>query len=264
MTLTFIKLGGSLITDKRETQSFRANLMRQAADEIAAARLADAQLGLLIGHGSGSFGHVAAQKHGTMQGVHTPDQWRGFAEVAYVARRLNSLVLDTLYEAGLPVISIPPSASALSTDGMLIQMQTEPIHTLLERGLIPLVFGDVSLDSVRGGTIISTETVFGYLASSLQPTRIFLLGEVEGVYDNNGVVIPHIHAGNFAEIAAALGGSSGTDVTGGMASKVRSMLGLAASVKGLQVRIFGGTTPDQLHSALLSETFPGTLITAQA
>ena len=264
MTLTFIKLGGSLITDKREAQSFRADLMRQAADEIAAARAADPQLGLLIGHGSGSFGHVAAQKHGTMQGVHTADQWRGFAEVAYVARRLNSLVLDTLYEAGLPVISIQPSASALSADGALTHMETAPISTLLERGLVPLVFGDVSLDAVRGGTIISTETVFGYLASKLHPARVFLLGEVEGVYDGKGVVIPHIHPGNLSEIAAALGGSSGTDVTGGMASKVRSMLDLAASVQGLQVRIFGGTSPGQLRSALLSETMPGTLITAQA
>ncbi|MBX3082978.1 MAG: isopentenyl phosphate kinase family protein [Anaerolineae bacterium] len=264
MTLTFIKLGGSLITDKREAQSFRADLMRQAAEEIASARAADPTLGLVVGHGSGSFGHVAAQKHGTMQGVHTPDQWRGFAEVAYVARRLNSLVLDTLFEAGLPVMSMQPSASAMSTDGALIQMETASIRTLLERGLIPLVFGDVSLDSVRGGTIISTETVFGYLASKLHPTRIFLLGEVEGVYDSAGVVFPHIHPGNFDQIAAALGGSRGTDVTGGMSSKVRGMLDLAASVEGLQVRIFGGTTPGQLRSALLGESTPGTLLTAHA
>jgi isopentenyl phosphate kinase len=264
MSLTFIKLGGSLITDKREAQSFRADLMRQAADEIAAAKATDPSLGLVIGHGSGSFGHVAAQKHGTMQGVRTPDQWHGFAEVAYVARRLNSLVLDTLYEAGLPVISMQPSASALSIDGVLTHMETGSISTLLDRGLVPLVFGDVSLDSVRGGTIISTETVFAYLASKLRPTRIFLLGEVEGVYDGAGVTIPHIHPDNYAEIAAALGGSRGTDVTGGMSSKVRSMLDLAGTVDDLQVRIFGGTTPDQLRSALLGETSPGTLITARA
>jgi isopentenyl phosphate kinase len=262
MTLTFIKLGGSLITDKRESQSFREDLMRQAAHEIAAARAADPSLALLIGHGSGSFGHVAAHKHGTMQGVSTPEQWLGFAEVAYVARRLNSLVLETLREAGLPVMSMPPSASALSRDGQIVALATSPLSTLVQRGVVPLVFGDVAVDETRGGTIISTETVFAHLASVLRPARIFLLGEVEGVYDSSGAVIPSIHPGNISAVAAALGGSHGTDVTGGMASKVRSMLELAGSVPGCQVRIFGGTVPDQLRSALLAESAPGTLIMA--
>lgn len=260
--LTFIKLGGSLITDKRESQSFRADLMQQAAQEIAAACAADGTLRLLIGHGSGSFGHVAAQKYGTMQGVRTPDQWRGFAEVAYVARRLNSLVLDALTECALPVMSFQPSASAQSRAGKIESMATGTIQAALDHGLIPLVFGDVSLDAERGGTIISTETVFTYLAAALRPVHVFLLGEVEGVYDGTGAVIPHIHQGNFAEVAAALGGSHGSDVTGGMASKVRGMLDLAGVVPGLAVRIFGGTTPGQLRAALLGTTAPGTLITA--
>jgi isopentenyl phosphate kinase len=262
MALTLIKLGGSLITDKREAQSFRADLMRQAAREIVAARVAAPDLRLLIGHGSGSFGHVAAQKYGTMQGVRTPEQWVGFAEVAYVARRLNSLVLETLMECGLPVMSVQPSASALSAEGVIEAMATSTLQGALDHGLVPLVYGDVSLDRVRGGTIISTETVFAYLAKQLHPSRIFLLGEVEGVYDGAGAVIPHIHPGNLAAVSAALGGSHGTDVTGGMASKVRSMLDLAALVPGLEVRIFGGTTPGQLQSALLAESAPGTLLTA--
>ncbi|MFN8420490.1 MAG: isopentenyl phosphate kinase [Anaerolineae bacterium] len=262
MTLTFIKLGGSLITDKRESQTFRADLMRQAAAEIAAAHRADPSLKLLIGHGSGSFGHVAAQKHGTMQGVHTPEQWIGFAEVAYVARKLNTLVMEVLYDAGLPVIAVSPFASALSSDGKITSLETRSVQAALDHALIPVVYGDVSLDALRGGTIISTETVFDYLTERLIPQRIFLLGEVEGVYDSAGAVIPHINNANFAEIAAALGGSGGTDVTGGMASKVRGMLDLATRLQGLQTRIFGGITAGQLESALLGQSAPGTLITA--
>lgn len=72
--LTFVKLGGSLITDKRGEQAYRAEVMARTAAEIAQAYATERPL--LIGHGSGSFGHVAAQKYGTAQGVRTPEEWR--------------------------------------------------------------------------------------------------------------------------------------------------------------------------------------------
>jgi isopentenyl phosphate kinase len=260
--LTFIKLGGSLITDKRESQHFHAEVTQRAAAEIAHARLARPDLKLLIGHGSGSFGHVAAQKYGTANGVHTPEEWLGFAEVATVARRLNGLVTDALADAGLPVMSIQPSASAQCADGKITGMDTAPIHMALAQGIVPLVYGDVALDSVRGGTIISTETIFFFLAEHMNPNQIFLLGEVEGVFDPLGTVIPRITPENLDSISSALGGSHGTDVTGGMASKVRHMVALVQAMPGLQIRIFGGTTPGQIESALLGTSTPGTLITS--
>lgn len=115
---------------------------------------------------------------------------------------------------------------------------------------------------MRGGTIISTETVFAYLAAQLRPTQILLLGEVEGVYDAQGQIIPHITPHNFPQVAAALGGSHGADVTGGMASKVRDMLDLAQKVPNLHVRIVGGTRTGQLESILRGGFTGGTLISA--
>ena len=61
MMLTFVKLGGSLITDKRVENSFRAEAAARVAAEIQSALAQNPDLRLLIGHGSGSFGHVAAQ-----------------------------------------------------------------------------------------------------------------------------------------------------------------------------------------------------------
>src|SRR5436305_5618703 len=126
--LTFIKLGGSLITDKREEQAFQVDRMQRVAQEISRALAVKPDLQLLIGHGSGSYGHVAAQKHGTMKGVQTPEQWRGFAEVEIVARRLNNLVVETLFEAGLPIFSIQPSSSARCNEGKLLHMESEPVQ----------------------------------------------------------------------------------------------------------------------------------------
>jgi isopentenyl phosphate kinase len=163
-------------------------------------------------------------------------------------------------ESGLAVWRIQPSASAISANSEILQLSTLPIRTALEKNLVPLVYGDVSLDEVRGGTIISTENIFFYLAHHLPVDRILLLGEVEGVYDANGQVISEIMPENYLHIQSALGGSAGTDVTGGMETKVSDMLKLVQSKPDLSIRILDGTKNELLKQTLLNESSPGTLI----
>src|SRR5690242_8518066 len=107
--LTLVKLGGSLITDKRVEKSFRRDVVKRLANEVAAAREAEPDMKLLIGHGSGSFGHFAAKRANTIAGVHSASDWQAFAYVCNVAAELNYLVCDCLQEAGLPVLRIQPS-----------------------------------------------------------------------------------------------------------------------------------------------------------
>ncbi len=259
--LIFVKLGGSLITDKQVERRFRADVARRLASEIKAALDADPDLQLLVGHGSGSFGHVAAKQFGTVDGVHTPEQWRGFAHVATIAAELNHLMAQTLDAAGVPVWRMQPSASALARDGVITEMAVEPIREALDHQLVPLVYGDVALDSQRGGTIISTETIFTYLAQQLPVKRMLLLGEVDGVYAVDGVVIPAITPATLPEVEQALGGSAGTDVTGGMRSKVHNSLAVVQASPDLSIRIMNGLTPGLLRTTLLDQTQPGTLIT---
>ncbi len=261
--LTFVKLGGSLITDKRVENSFRAEAAARAAAEVQAALAKKPDLRLLLGHGSGSFGHVAAKRYGTMAGVSTPEEWRGFAHVATVAAELNHLMAKTLDEAGVPVWRMQPSASALAENGRLLSMALGSIAAALEHGLVPLVYGDVALDTVRGGTILSTETIFFYLARHLTVQRVLLLGEVDGVYDQSGAVIPSISPATLPAVEAALGGSAGTDVTGGMETKVRDMVTLVQAIPALTIRIMNGTQPGLLEATLLDEVQPGTLITRE-
>ena len=260
--LTFVKLGGSLITDKQSEKAFRQSATDRIASELAGALAQSPDLQLLVGHGSGSFGHVAAKKHGTMAGVHTPEQWRGFAEVATVASELSQLVANSLFAAGVPVWRLQPSASALAHDGRIINMALSPVRAALEHRLVPLVHGDVALDTIRGGTIISTETVFFYIAEHFPVENILLLGEVPGVYDTSGRIIRYITPGNLAEVEEALGGSAGTDVTGGMETKVRDMVALVEAQPTLKIRILDGREPGLLQATLLGQAEPGTVIQA--
>jgi isopentenyl phosphate kinase len=258
--LVLIKLGGSLITDKRVERSLRKAVVSRLAGEIRSALSARPDLKIVIGHGSGSFGHFAASQNNTIAGVHTEDQWRAFANVATVAAELNYLVGEILVEADLPIWRIQPSASAFSKDGELQNLSMEPIQSALEHNLIPVLYGDVALDEVRGGTIISTEKIFHYVAYRLPVDQILLLGEVEGVYDGQKAVIPEITPSNYPAIQAALGGSAGVDVTGGMETKVSDMLALVRAKPGLGIRIMDGRAEGVLTSTLLGETTPGTLI----
>ncbi|MEO8607645.1 MAG: isopentenyl phosphate kinase [Chloroflexota bacterium] len=258
--LVLIKLGGSLITDKRVERSLRKTVVIQLADEIHSALSVRPDLKIVIGHGSGSFGHFAASQNNTIAGVHTEDQWRAFAHVATVAAELNYLVGELLVDAGLPVWRIQPSASALSKDGELDRLNIAPIQAALDHNLIPVVYGDVSLDELRGGTIISTEKIFHYVAYHLPVDQILLLGEVEGVYDVQGIVIPEITPSNYPAIQASLGGSAGVDVTGGMETKVSDMLSLVRAKPNLGIRIMDGKSEGLLESTLLGTTNPGTLI----
>lgn len=249
--LILLKLGGSLLTDKAGVEALRPAVLSRLAQEVQAARTERPEMQLVVGHGSGSFGHVAAAKHGTAQVVRSAAQWHGFAEVSAAAARLNRLVTEALLEAGVPALSLQPSASATCEDGALVQLAGEPVQMALEAGLVPVVYGDVAFDRVRGGTIISTEKILSFLARDLEPAWLLLAGETEGVYNGLGEVTPQITPETLPALESALGGSRGTDVTGGMDSKVRAMLALVEAHPGLRVSVFSGLEAGRLQQALL-------------
>ena len=82
MNLIFLKLGGSLITDKSNAHTARPDVLRRLAAEILTALDAQPDLRLVIGHGSGSFGHIPAHRYHTRVGVRTASEWAGFIEVS--------------------------------------------------------------------------------------------------------------------------------------------------------------------------------------
>jgi isopentenyl phosphate kinase len=251
--LQFVKFGGSLITDKTRAYTARRETIRRLAEEVRRSLDAEPGLRLLLGHGSGSFGHWAAEPYGTRKGVRTPREWRGYAEVGAAAGRLNRIVTDTFLEAGVPVLSVQPSASARCRDGELVTLDMHPIKGALNHGLVPLVYGDVALDEVRGGTIASTEDLFVYLADELEPDRILLLSRVPGVLDADDAVIPQITPASLPRLREMLSGSEAVDVTGGMADKVERMVELVARHPRTMVRILTGTEPGLLTRCLVDE-----------
>lgn len=259
----FIKLGGSILTDKNAPEALAPAALGEVCAMLAAYRRDHPADPLLLGHGGGSFGHYWAERYGTARGAASPDDWWGVARVADAMARLNRAVVGALLEAGIPAVGVQPMASALAAAGRIEQLGSAQVGLLLRHGLLPVVYGDVLLDSVQGCMIASTETIFAALTPALQPRSMILVGE-EAVFDADPRAnpqarpIPLIDRGNYAAVLERLGGSHGVDVTGGMQSKVKAMWQLASAAPDLDIIICG---PGSLPAALRGDLLPnGTTI----
>jgi isopentenyl phosphate kinase len=255
--LVFVKLGGSLITDKKAAMTPRKDVIQSLASELAAAVNASPGLRLLIGHGSGSFGHEVANRYQTQSGGVGEAYWQGFSQVWAAAHELNQIVIQALSQAGLPVMAFPPSAGIITRDQVIQSWNTQPIELALYHGLIPVVYGDVIFDTRLGGTILSTEAVFQHLARVLSPAKILLAGLDTGVYlDEQHIeqIVEEITPATMQAILPALSTSAAVDVTGGMRSKVSMMVSLVSENPALKVHIFSGLEPGNLREALSTQT----------
>lgn len=273
--LVFLKLGGSLITDKTQPYTPLLDVMDNLAVQIATALRSQPDLRLVLGHGAGSFGHVPASEYKTREGlpratplVHrerdetSDNYWKGFAEVWYQASALNRHVMKALHDANVRAISLPPSSNVIASDGRVSVWETTPIRMALASGIVPVIFGDTVFDEIRGGTILSTEDLFTHLARALSPERILLAGLEAAVWEDFPArtrKVDKITPQSFNEIQQGVGKSAAADVTGGMESKVKQMLDLVAEHPELSVQIFSGTELGNIVLALAGEVL-GTFI----
>ncbi|MFP3939568.1 MAG: isopentenyl phosphate kinase [Thermoanaerobaculia bacterium] len=278
--VVLVKLGGSLITDKQSTAGgsagvARSDVIRRLAAELAAALRQAAPSRVVLGHGSGSFGHAEAARQGVHRGLASHPEETG-ADPAETARRLQGVsrvqeraatlhhrVVAALLEAGLAPFSVAPSSALVTSGGRPEGFAVEPLALALGSGLLPVVYGDVVVDREQGCAIASTETVLLAAAGELlrrgTPVRNALwAGTTDGVLDAAGRTIPEVRADGADDALAAAGASAGTDVTGGMRHRLEAALALARL--GVPSTIFDATVPGRLGAALRGEAVGGTRV----
>ncbi|GAC1553784.1 MAG: isopentenyl phosphate kinase [Herpetosiphon sp.] len=257
-----MKLGGSVLTDKTRPEALNVPVLQHVATALAVGIAQSPATGVILGHGGGSFGHYWAQHYSTANGVVDHRGWEGFARVQDAQGRLNRSVLEILIAAGIPAVSVQPSAGAIARDRALVRWDVTALKAMLSNGLIPVIYGDVLVDLAQGATICSTETLFAYLAVHLAVNRIILVGE-SGVFtadphtDPRARLIPTIDQHNIDVVLSGTSGSYGVDVTGGMASKVMAMWELTAHCPQLEICFIG---PQSLRDALAGNPTDGTVL----
>ena len=261
--LILVKFGGSAITDKLKPYTANFEVIERLSKEVKEAR-EEKEFNLIIGHGSGSFGHVSAKKYRTAEGFVNDKSKYGVCVVQNDAAKLNRIVVDNLLNVGEKAISLQPSACCIAENSKIKEFYLEPIKKLLEHNMIPVPYGDIGLDLKKGCCILSTEETLSHLAKNLGfESRVIMVGKVDGVYtadptkDEKAEFIKEINKNNWEEVKKYLGGSDGTDVTGGMIHKIEQ--GIELAKEGVEIKIINGVKEGDLKKCLLGERI-GTLI----
>jgi isopentenyl phosphate kinase len=252
--LILIKLGGSVITDKTKEFTVKSDVISRLAKETYDIKK---RLGIkmIIGHGAGSFAHVPATKYRTKEGFINKESLYGMCITSDAARELNRLVTKEFLKQKVPVFSFSPGSIIVSSSQIGKKPFLGSLSEALDRGIVPVVYGDVILDIKQGCTIFSTEKVFASLVSELKNSchiKIISLTDVDGVYDGDGKVIEKITPKNFSDLKKSIMGSKKTDVTGGMLHKVEEALKLAQKYN-IKTHIINGNKRGYLSKAVYAK-----------
>ncbi len=206
-----------------------------------------------IVHGAGSFGHFHAAQHNVKAGSTTATlssalQFenpvaRGMCETRRSVLKLNSIVFSALVDLGLCATPVHAMDSWYSSDAVLSSADLTSIGRCLQLNILPVLHGDVIFDSIRGFTILSGDDIVQELALRLRPPFVLFVSDVPGVFleppssasdcstndptfvmvcfvDETGHIL-RIQSRDHEPAALEVGGSAGTDITGGATTQYR-------------------------------------------
>ena len=202
-----VKLGGAAITHKDSAvASLNEPALRSVAETIAVAieELRDAEgksPKVIVVHGAGSFGHQHAKAYGVARGGAGALQERapendvtrrlrlGIAKTRDAVRRLNSLVVSALVDAGVPAVGVSPyGAWSTRGGGKTLDSETSPrakaaATQTLDAGLVPVLHGDVCFDADTDCAVLSGDVVVRELCAWFRPKRAVFVTDVPGIFD---------------------------------------------------------------------------------
>jgi isopentenyl phosphate kinase len=243
-----IKFGGAALTDKRQIEHL--NIKGFDACIRLASQLPPHSC---IVHGAGSFGHFHAAQHNVKAGFTTAtissesqsehQAARGMCETRRSVLKLNSMMFSALVDRGRTATPVHAMDSWYSSDAVLSSADLTSVGRCLQLNILPVLHGDVIFDSIRGFTILSGDDIVQELALRLRPPYVLFVSDVPGVFleppasasdcatndptfvivcfvDGNGDIL-RIQSRNHEPAALEVGGSAGTDITGGSTTQFR-------------------------------------------
>ena len=262
--MIILKIGGSILTNKDSTESEVDNVsLKRIASEIKAS-LDISPKQLIIVHGAGSFGHPPATKYKIGEAFDEseyPQKRIGFCETQNEVKKLNMLICEAFIEEGLPVVAIPASSFMIASNKRIVEGNLDNFKKYLNKGFIPVIYGDVVLDNELEICVISGDQLIQYLAMNLNPDKVILGTDVDGVYNKNPKT--HDDAIFFDKFSSledldTLEGTTNVDVTGGMVGKIKELLYLADL--GIESKIINAEVENNIFKVLENEKVKGTVI----
>jgi len=247
--MIIIKLGGSVITDKSSYRTFKKSIVCRLCKEIKASGK-----DVMIVHGAGSFGHILAKENRLNDGFTSESQIEAVARVCYDTRELSSMVVETMIEAGIPAISVPTGSCFYMEDRKLMVDDDYVLRAMTEKGIMPVLFGDVVQDKKLGFAICSGDQIVEVLSKRFDAERVIFVSDIDGLYDkdpkrnNDARLLTDVSRSTLDSIDTS---SDVADVTGGVRNKIETMLRMCSDKR--DCILVNGTVQGRLLALLNGE-----------
>ena len=253
--MILIKFGGSVITDKTRYRTFNAGRVMRLCEEIK-----ESGESVIVVHGAGSFGHVLAKEHDLNGGFKDASQIPAVAQVCYDVRDLNAMIVKELNNVGLPAVSVPTGSCFMMDDRELIIDDPSILTNMFEKGIMPVMFGDVVMDRKLGFAICSGDQIMEKLTKIFHPSRVVFVSDIDGLYDKDpktnkdARLIECVTEDTMRTVETDI---TVADVTGGVRGKMETMLRMCS--EGCDCVLVNGTVKGRLLSLLKGECVPCTI-----
>lgn len=255
MPLIILKIGGSVITEKKNNaKKIKRKVLERLAKEIAGAKKKK-NFSLIIIHGVGAFGHVAAKEFKLDQGYKNRSQINAIAETYTDLKKLDLEVIKIFKKTGLSIAPFQPSCAWTLNNKRLEDINVDIIKKYLDLDLVPILHGDILMDNKIKFSILSGDQMIYRLAKELKADRVIMGTDVDGVFDSNPkinkkatlytVINKHI-AKNIK-----INETDVIDVTGGMGGKINELLRLAEA--GIKSEIINIAKEKNLERSLTNQ-----------
>jgi isopentenyl phosphate kinase len=273
-SMIILKLGGSVLTKKDSTYAeVNYDNLNRIATEIHDSFLDkdskhDFSDGLIIVHGAGSFGHPPAQKYqigSSFKADEYPEKRIGFSKTQNCVKKLNTIICESLISKKIPCVSIQPSSFITTNNKRIDNFNLDLIAKYLDEGFVPVIYGDVVLDSNLKIAVLSGDQIIQYLAENLKSkviNEVILGTDVDGVFTKNPK--KHDDAKLIRKVSSledieVLDSTTNIDVTGGMVGKIKELLKLADL--GIESKIINANKEGLIANALSNKKVKCSLIT---
>ena len=259
--ILIVKLGGSLITEKKVPYSVRQEVITNCVDQILKSKKK-----VIIVHGGGSFGHPTAKKYGIIGGPQEDEEKQiyGLAKTHANMEKLDAYLRDEFLNHKFPALSFQPSSIFLKISNGNFTNFLNPISVALDFGIIPILYGDIILTNEESFTIISGDEIIYELCKNLESysiAKVIFATEEDGIFitdeEGKSKLLAEIKADELDKIQLADLGSK-IDVTGGISLKL-AIIKKITDLK-IPVQVINGLTPLNILNSMENKELKCTTI----
>ena len=149
--LTIIKIGGSVLTEKKGSGNLRRRLIKKIAKYL---KPVSGKQGMIVVLGGGAKVHAAAKKYGLKLGARSKRQILGALKTHLLAKQMQMDVSEILSNY-LPVVPLQTNNFFFADRRDAVRLENASYLTeLLKKNLIPVFYGDMIYHPTKNFVIL--------------------------------------------------------------------------------------------------------------